>query len=130
MGLNSKRHLYSNTFLALTLTLYMTAVVLFFMTAPESEIITDKFELRLQREIVTRSQDNKHAGKVRQNIRAFESGYMIVKPRETDKEVYEGYNGQDMEPLEKKLFKKYSFNELESSKIGLERKIPDNRPEK
>ena len=31
---------------------------------------------------------------------------------------------------EKEGYKKYSFNELASSKISLERSIPDNRPEK
>ncbi|XP_028397353.1 polypeptide N-acetylgalactosaminyltransferase 1-like [Dendronephthya gigantea] len=68
---------------------------------------------------------------MRQNIQAFERDYVVVKPRKYTKErFYEGFMGLDPAALKKKFFDMYSFNLLESSKIGLERKIPDNRPQK
>jgi hypothetical protein len=126
MGLNSRRRLYSTTFVVITATVYITALVLLFsLSAPENEIVVDDLE-RFERTIQTRAQDKKLAGIVRQNIRAFESSYLAVRPRES-KEIYKEQNET---ALKKELFKKYSFNALESSKIGLERKIPDNRRKK
>ena len=126
MGLTSRRH-HLATFFAFTTILYVIVIVLFLLPAPESEVAVDDLEI-FERSILARPDDNLPTA-VRQNIRAFESSYMVVKPHETEG-MYEGFRNEDMEALKKELFKKYSFNELESSKIGLLRLIPDNRPKK
>ena len=126
-GFKPKRRLYSATFVAIAITLYITALVLIFTPVEEAEINADDLD-RFERSILTRSTESNQSGKARQDIRAFESSYTRVRrPHKTDKQMY---YGADMKKLKKELFKKYSFNELESSKIGLERKIPDNRPQK
>ena len=129
MGFKPKRRLiYSTTFVAIAVTLYITALVLIFMPVEETEINADDFD-RFERSMLTRSHENKRRVIAHQNIQAFESSYLRVKARKAHKEMYED-SGEDMKALKKKLFQKYSFNELESSKVGLERKIPDNRPQK
>lgn len=116
MGLSTKRRLYSTTFLAITVTVYIIALVLFFLPVPENETSGDDHE-----RFETRTDED-----IRSSIRAFESSYVAVKPHKS-KEIDEDYETRDLVTLEKKRFKKYSFNELKSSKIGLDRKIPDNR---
>lgn len=49
-------------------------------------------------------------------------------PGEEGKAVYNNKNDADEESKEREGYRKYSFNELASSKISLERSIPDNRP--
>ena len=49
-------------------------------------------------------------------------------PGEEGKAVYNNKNDADEEGKEREGYRKYSFNELASSKISLERSIPDNRP--
>ena len=122
MGLSTKRRLYSTTFLAIIVTVYIIALVLFFLPVPENETSVDEHE-----RFETRSDEDKNAAKnSRSSIRAFESSYVAVKPHKS-KEIDEDYETKDVVALKKKRFKKYSFNELKSSKIGLDRKIPDNR---
>ena len=122
MGLSTKRRLYSTTFLAIIVTVYIIALVLFFLPVPENETSVDEHE-----RFETRSEEDKNAAKnSRSSIRAFESSYVAVKPHKS-KEIDEDYETKDVVALKKKRFKKYSFNELKSSKIGLDRKIPDNR---
>jgi hypothetical protein len=128
MGFRSKRRLYSATFVAIAVTLYITVLVLIFMPVDETEMNANDFD-RFERAMLARSEDKKRTRIAHQYIRAFESSYIHVKPRKTDKDIYEGYS-HVTEALKKLLFKKYSFNVLESSKIGLERNIPDNRPKK
>ena len=124
MGLSTKRRLYSTTFLAITVTVYIIALVLFFLPVPENETSEDD-----HKRFETRSDGDEHknaAKKSRSSIRAFESSYVAAKPHKS-KEIDEDYETRDLVALEKKRFTKYSFNELKSSKIGLDRKIPDNR---
>ncbi|XP_029198465.2 polypeptide N-acetylgalactosaminyltransferase 13-like [Acropora millepora] len=49
-------------------------------------------------------------------------------PGEEGKAVYNTKNDADEDSKEREGYRKYSFNELASSKISLERSIPDNRP--
>lgn len=51
-----------------------------------------------------------------------------VAPGEEGKAVYNNKNDADEESKEREGYRKHSFNELASSKISLERSIPDNRP--
>ena len=126
MGLIIRRRSYTTIFFAITVTVYITTLVLFFLPASENE--TSEVDLeRFQHSILARSEEDKRAQETsKSGIRAFESSYVAVKP-DKSKEIYEDYDPQDMLASEKKRFKKYSFNELKSSKIRLDRKIPDNR---
>lgn len=129
MGLNSKKRIYLTAFAVVSATVYIIALVLVLVSSPKSaEISDDDFKL-FENSIVTRSAERHDTGIIRQNIRMFESSYVPVKPRK-DHEEHKDYNNQDMETLKKQQFEKYSFNELRSSKIALDRRIPDNRPEK
>lgn len=132
MGSSTRRRYSCTTLIVITGTLYITALLLFLPPAPESEISRDDL-MRSTYSIQTRPQQNNNNKEIlRNDIRAFERGYVAVPPVRQGKNTgsYKGFDGQDLEILKKKLFKRYSFNELESSKIGLERKIPDNRPKK
>ena len=126
MGLIIRRRSYTTIFFAITVTVYITTLVLFFLPASENE--TSEVDLeRFQHSILARSEEDKRAQQTsKSGIRAFESSYVAVKPHKS-KEFYEDYDPQDMLASEKERFKKYSFNELKSSKIRLDRKIPDNR---
>lgn len=126
MGLIIRRRLYTTTFFAIIVTVYIAALVLFFL--PASEYETSEVDLeRFEHSILARSEYGKHGAKVsKSSIRAFESSYVAIKPHKI-KEINEDYDNRDMVASEKERFKKYSFNELKSSKIGLDRKIPDNR---
>lgn len=131
MGLSYRRRFYSLTFVVVTATIYVTAVILFFVPAPGSDILVVDERLAGHRQgIRTRSRE-KDARTMRQYIRDFERDYVVVRPRKYTKErFYEGLVDVDPAALKKRFFNMYSFNVLESSKIGLERKIPDNRPQK
>ena len=132
MGLSSRRRYSCTTLIVITGTLYITALLLFLPSAPESEISLDEL-MRPKYSIHTRSQQHINTTEIlRSNIREFEKGYVVVPLVWQGKNTrsYHIFDGQDSEMLKKKLFNKYSFNELKSSQIAVERRIPDNRPKK
>ena len=70
------------------------------------------------------------------SIEEFKSVYVTLippnprGPGESGEAVHNDQDDPAQISQEKEGYKKYSFNELASSKISLERSIPDNRPEK
>lgn len=124
MALGSRRRLFM--FTAITGTLYLLAICLYVLTIPEQELSTavEFSDLNLQTE------RRKNA---KQHIDVFKASYVTLIPPNLGDDV-EGNgsnetNDMNNGDLYNKAFEKYSFNELASSRIGLERRIPDNRPQ-
>lgn len=65
---------------------------------------------------------------IHQNIQAFESRYIDYAPVAAKDDLLNAMSTEkNLSSVQKRIFSKYSFNELESEKIGLLRNIPDNR---
>lgn len=128
MVLGSRRRHYL-IFIAITGILYLVAICLYISTIPEGQRSADLINSRF---VFLTLYDNEASKIVNKRIDEFESSYVTIFPPNYHEKGKDGrgvknYLGEV--ELQDRMFKKHSFNEQASSKIGFERSIPDNRPE-